>query len=307
MNLRVLRTPGGISRSGLVALHTCEKRNVILASEVLGDAAWDTVGNHSITANQAAAPDGNTTADLVTVTDPDSYFFQTHNRGAALVGKTYTFTAWVKGGGTKATVHVRMLNNSDGTDQATSLVTLTSSWQRITVSRTFTGAGNQIWAGFDNRAGAGGDGLTGTFYAWGAQLYEGSHYREYEATTDNATAADTSGAGNDLTLSGAIWRYPGIFFDGVNDSVTGLPALGAAYTVINASDSQSEGVDSDGGSFINGVATGGAVNYDVGNAGGYSGILTYRLQYNRVLRAEEHKRIHYTLRKVLGGRSVVLP
>lgn len=306
MNLSALFVPSGIGRAGLVALHTCEKRNLILASEVFGDAAWDTVANHSVTANQAAAPDGNTTADLVDVTDPDSYFFQTHNRGAALLGKTYTFTVWLKGGGTKATVHVRMLNNSDGVDQAVSLVTLTSAWQRIRVQRTFTGAGNQIWAGFDNRVASGGDGLTGTFYAWGAQLYEGA-YREYEATADNATAEDTSGSGNDLTLSGAIWRYPGIFFDGVNDSVAGLPALGATYTVINVSDSQSEAVDSDAGSFINGVAAGGAVNYDIGNAGGYSGILAYRLQYDRVLRAAEHKRIHATLRKILGGRSVILP
>lgn len=307
MGLCVLSVPSGISRSGLIAFHSCEKRNLALASETFGDAAWDTTANVAVTADQAAAPDGNATADRLNFTDGDSYFFQTHNRGEALLGKTYTFTVWVKGGGTKVTAPVRMLNNSDGTDDAKDLVTLTSSWQRITVQRTFAGAGNQVWAGFDNRAGAGGDGLTGTMFAWGAQLYEGAAFQGYEATTDNASVADSSGNGNTLTRDGATWFSAGLAFDGVNDRVTGLPALDAAYTVVNVSDSQCEAVDSDGGSFIGGVATGGAANYDIGTAGGYSGYLTFRLQYNRVLRAAEHKRIHAAIRKILKGRSVIIP
>ena len=67
-------------------------------------------------------------------------------------------------------------------------------------------------------------------------------------------------------------------------------SLGSTYTVINDNGTQVEAVDSAGGKYINGVSNASAVNYDLGTAGGYSGLAAYRVQYNVVLTPVEQAR-----------------
>jgi hypothetical protein len=132
------------------------------------------------------------------------------------------------------------------------------------------------------------------------QLNQGSTPLPYVKTTDLQTIPDLSGHGHDLTrgsTSGADSNDPtvsttGLIFDGVDDELTGIPSLGSTYTVINDNGTQIESIDSAGGKYINGAANASAVNYDLGTAGGYSGLAAQRAQYSVVLNAAEQARAY---------------
>lgn len=113
------------------------------------------------------------------------------------------------------------------------------------------------------------------------------------------TVLDLSGNGNTLTLTGTTRRTWWLGFNGTTDKTSALPSKGAAWTVINCSDIVCYGVDSASGSFVNGIAQAGALEFDIATAGGYSGRLTARYQYNRVLSAQEHLAVVNNFRLIL--------
>jgi hypothetical protein len=140
-----------------------------------------------------------------------------------------------------------------------------------------------------------GDGISG-IYLRNAQLNEGPTALPYVATTDGQAASNAVSGGaavtrgtttvadtNDPTL-----RLLGYSFDGVDDRLLSLPTKGSAWTTINCSGSHCYGVDSAGGSFVDGVATAGATEFALTTAGGYSGTLSWLGRWSRVLTPREH-------------------
>ena len=122
------------------------------------DVAWVKVGGAIVTANQATAPDGTLSADLIFL-DTDGRVSQLHTFEA----KDYVYSIWVRsvsGTGTYT------LNYYDGSHNYFN-VNLTTEWQRFSLLFTPNAGGgsNGIYPG-DAR----GTGTLNTAYIWGAQL-----------------------------------------------------------------------------------------------------------------------------------------
>ena len=165
--------------------------NLLLQSQTLNSASWSIAANTSVSTNTTTAPDGTLTADTITFTG-QAYFYQPVTT-PALLSTTYTFSIWLWSATGKATIGLRIANSVTGTDATFSLISLTSTPTRYSVTRTFTAAGTSIDIGLENRTIAGGDGITGDVIAWGAQLETGSTASTYIPTT---TAAASSSTGN---------------------------------------------------------------------------------------------------------------
>jgi hypothetical protein len=147
--------------------------NLLTYSEQFDNAAW-TKTNASITADNATAPNGTSTADLVTVSANEGDVVQ------AVTGLTastsYTVSVYLKAG-TITDVRVRLANTGPNADVDLALGTVSSpatiedvgsGWYRV--SRTYVQSGTTEYVTIREN----GAGTTGTFYAWGAQLVEGS-------------------------------------------------------------------------------------------------------------------------------------
>lgn len=156
--------------------------NLLTFSEQFDNAAWGTIATGVTTvANNAVAPNGTTTADTLTFTGA-AYRYRTYASGS-VTGQTYTFSVWVSSLTGKDTIAVRIAGNATGTDSAFSLVALTTTPTRVSVTRTFTSADTSIDVGFDNRSMFGGLQTTGSVIVWGAQLALGSTATTYNPTT----------------------------------------------------------------------------------------------------------------------------
>jgi hypothetical protein len=86
-----------------------------------------------------------------------------------------------------------------------------------------------------------------------------------------------------------------------------LAAKGSNWTVINCSAANCYGVDSAGGSFVNGAKTAGAVEWDIFTAGGYTGVLSQYLQYNRILSPRDHRQNHQVLKPRINSVGGTIP
>jgi hypothetical protein len=129
--------------------------NLALYSEQFDNAWWSKIDS-TVTANQAIAPDGKQTADLISYGVGGILY-----RYVGIATGTYTFSVWLKGNaGEKTVIQIR------GSSDHQKLVTFTGDWQREFVTST-NGAQNIYLP--DGRVA----GVTATsFYAWGAQLEE---------------------------------------------------------------------------------------------------------------------------------------
>jgi hypothetical protein len=157
--------------------------NLLTFSEQFDNAVW-TALQASVTtaANNATAPNGSVTADTVTFTG-SSYKYASYATGL-LTNQTYTFSVWVSSLTGKDTIGVRMSANTTSSDAVFSLVSLTTTPTRVSVTRTFTSTDTSIFVGFDNRSAiVGGAQTTGSVVVWGAQLELGSTATTYNPTT----------------------------------------------------------------------------------------------------------------------------
>ena len=164
--------------------------NLLTYSEQFDNAAWSKP-NATITANAAVAPDGTTTADLVTATNAADATCNQTALGVNAAGRVLTFTFYARCA--SGTVTLPVLGD-DGTGKfwsnpSTNKVTVTTAWQQFTV----TGTAPALSAA-NARAGFGGftTWTTGdAVYIWGADLRTGSSagtYQRIAAATDYATA-----------------------------------------------------------------------------------------------------------------------
>jgi hypothetical protein len=200
-----------------------QRTNLATYSEDFSNASWNKVSSQTgtaipiITANATTAPNGTMTADLVEFTPPTDTNY-------SIVQKTFTITNLLSGTvylkafdesqvGKKVGVYIVKPGDVNGT-----VLTLTNEWQRVVISRPagtniefHFGKGRTNWTtgGIKQSESA------SKFYAWGAQLEEGSNATSYIPTvassvTRNADVISKTG------ISSLIGQTEGTIFADLN-------------------------------------------------------------------------------------------
>jgi hypothetical protein len=192
-----------------------QRTNLLTYSEQFDNAAWTKVAVGTgvapvVTANSVISPDGDENAETIvfnagagTTSTDQSLINQTI---ATTSGQSYTFNVYLKGsvGGEK--IVIRKPNN----DYVA--VTLTTEWQRFSVTEAAAGASHAAQFGLrQNLSGIGTINSTATIYAYGAALELGTYPTSYIPTLG---AAVTRGIErfNKTGISSLINSQEGTFF-----------------------------------------------------------------------------------------------
>jgi hypothetical protein len=199
--------------------------NLLLRSEQFDNAAWSqqVAVLATVTANATTSPTGAATADEWLKNNDSNYFVQTVTGLAAIGGRTFTCGIWVKGDGASIgrSVSWRVDDGVSENVGGTSLrsVTLTSEWQLLTHTYTFSDANaeTQLRVVFFS-----GDMVSGEdCFLWGGQLMESSALGRYALTTGTAAARSIG-----LSLAtGKVLAGGGI---GVGNSAAATEVLGTS-------------------------------------------------------------------------------
>ena len=173
-------------------------RNLLTYTEQFDNAAWSKFGTVTVTPNNTVAPDGTTTADKVAISTSSGIF----QAITALPLTTYTASVWVRA---DSNVTSRLVVNTNLGDAVFLTINATTTWQRVSLSKTTTAWTNTVTFQIDGGNGA------NTIYLWGAQV-------EQSAT---ATAYQKVVTQYEVTQAG-VQSVSYLRFDGVDDNmVTG--------------------------------------------------------------------------------------
>lgn len=160
--------------------------NLLLRSEEFDNGAWGTT-TLSVTPDDAAAPDGATTADLLTPSGADSQIYQ----DLTIASDDYVFAVYLKSAtGSSVTTKLHLLEFGPLNIIGDVVVAATTSWQRFSVTGSLTTTDIRTAIGAFNTLSTGEN-----LHGWGAQL--STVGGSYIPTT---TAAQTRAA-DVLTLS----------------------------------------------------------------------------------------------------------
>ena len=183
-----------------------QRTNLALRSQEFDNASWIKNGA-SVTANSTTSPDGETNADTVTSSASNGFVYQTFSATAVT---TYTFSVWVKAVSSNVTFELNLYSNGSGLTIATSIVTATGTWQRVSVSGTYALASANAWITIGGNSSF----STGeSIYVYGAQLEAGAYPTTYiPTTTASATRIADSFSRNNIYTNGLITSAGGTWF-----------------------------------------------------------------------------------------------
>lgn len=157
--------------------------NRLIYSEEFDNAVW-TANNVTVTADQAAAPNGRTTADQIVSTSNYGYCYQSVSVSD---GDLVWASVWVRAvSGTAGNVRLRLLGTSGATLAEYTDISVGTAWERIEVTGTVSGNGTmQVRLYPDNST-------QDSIYAWGIQCVIGADNSPvpYIKTLETAIAVD---------------------------------------------------------------------------------------------------------------------
>lgn len=178
--------------------------NLLTYSEDWSQAIWSKLGNVTVTPNAATAPDGTTTADLITF-DPINNVTWTGQGGITLRNTiAYTYSVWLKRAGGSGTIQLNV--NPYGSGGSWVTVAVTNDWQRFVITQTSTATTTPAQTSGILAIEAG-----QSVYAWGAQLLSANDV----TTTGNTYQSITTSTS--YTIGSPFRTY--LAFDGVDDSI----------------------------------------------------------------------------------------
>jgi len=171
------------------------RKNLLEYTESFDNSYWNRATSDStavpvVTANQAIAPDGTQTADLINLTAPaDNQWALVRKTSLVTVNRAPEIqqSVWLKAYdsaqvGKKLNAYI--YDQTNGGYKTVGVITLTSEWQRFIVSHVFPSGAQTIEVAFGkarNTAGGITQAETATqFYMWGAQLEEASTASSYQ-------------------------------------------------------------------------------------------------------------------------------
>lgn len=203
--------------------------NLLKYSEQLGHATWSVSSGVSVTDDAAAAPDGATTAEKITVTDAtDPQHGQPHDTGAALANRSFVFSVWlwIDSGGRADGHQLLIYDATVGSVFSTDVNGLTTTPQRFSVAGTFPGGetDTSLNVRIDNAQTSNGGQVGDYLYAWGAQLEEAATLGTYVATTGTASTLPAP------LVAGTTYYY--IYVDGLTGKLATTRANALAGTAI---------------------------------------------------------------------------
>lgn len=207
--------------------------NLVLQCESMSTTPWATfqngTGTISETANAATAPDGTTTATLVSINRSLVSDYAEHYQVLTSGAGTFVHSVWFKANGAGDVGKTVQIAIYDGTTVAGKNVTLTAAWQRIDFSMV-AAASIQVIVGYvasTGLAGALGTGAVGLL-VWGDQAETGTTPTSLIPTT---TVSATRAADDySFTLAASATQLTYTFDDASTQVVTGLTG-GSTYHI----------------------------------------------------------------------------
>jgi hypothetical protein len=194
------------------------RRNLLLASENITAAAWDSPLNVTRAADQTEAPDGQITADLLGETTANNVHAISQTYGSFVSGQSYTLSVYYKKGpgatapdwmqltfpgarfGTSQYANFNISTGVVGTVGAgtAAIANAGNGWYRCSLTASCTssgsGAGGMVFNNNSNTSGrvpAYAGATTSNVYVWGAQVELGalSNYQRVGASSSDVTEA----------------------------------------------------------------------------------------------------------------------
>lgn len=190
-----------------------QRTNIATYSEQFNNAAWlngQNVGAATITANNIISPDGYVDADRIAfpaVGAGGQYnvVFQPFTASAT----AYTASVYLRGQNGGEVVWISF--TKDGVNYNRTQCTLTTAWQRFTLTATLTAGSDNFQIGVDTRDSSQSARSAQTIYAWGAQIESASYASSYIPTT-TAAVTRLADACSKTGISSLIGQTEGVFF-----------------------------------------------------------------------------------------------